>query len=907
MWDISLHSRYWKIEIRDCPAPGRSDIKFLAAKQGGTEAPCASVNRALILDLVQTVPRIGVPGVVGIFGSQAFSVLSVDSGSGSPQSVCGASRYHNGRVIAYSHNGYCGSMIWQGNGDVNLARILRNSIIWAAKRSELITTCDNNKGCPIPSGRERDATLQCIGTTEKDRPTIRVAFIGHDERKATGIMGVAGLAEPGHAATEKQLGIVCIARTSSSLKNIHDIISEKPDVIVWSGSTVGEEIIEAVNPIQDSKLELCPKSRALINAVADGMGLVVGLCPWGWEQISGGRDVLEECIFNRTLCHFGLRLLPQYIPGQGNFDVPYSIQNGCKDQAGVAVRNVEKSLEDGTPASKIPASQQLLTIRCADIVPIDSLVWAVGNTVNENDICGHGMEMISNTFTRNRLPKFPLSLAKGNLPELLYVASITRLWPYLPLNVLSVLVNEHDKVPGMVHVGSTRLCDAPIALKLDGEMTGWQSTGMYAPPGEVITVCLPFRPECATEKMKIDVRIGCHTDSLKLADPKNPKYELKRWPKVSACRSWYPFGKIPQHEPTYESMSSPRYGRSSVSVASPFGGNIYIDVHNVKGGSNTGNVCIMNVSGASRSPWWSSDRNQNDTAIVCKQWKQDLESTRGVPWGELEGDLVCLHLPYSTLTYVQNPMELMRFWDEIVSGQLALANQTAKKKERIVFDVQITCGLMHSGYPIMANWQMTELQSDKAKTPLSVDIEYMKSDGSWGLWHELGHNRQKSAWTFKGTTEVTVNIFTAFSYQQAVQRSPYQLDNVKRYVLAKGVDYLTNDKMTFQNRWQTECWVGFSMYCYLIEEFGWNLISDTFRAYELMDSKELPKSDEDKINCWMVMSSRYSGKDLRPFYTQWKWPVDKLKQKDTEYLNSLPKWEGDVVRKFKTLIEKNSS
>ena len=32
--------------------------------------------------------------------------------------------------------------------------------------------------------------------------------------------------------------------------------------------------------------------------------------------------------------------------------------------------------------------------------------------------------------------------------------------------------------------------------------------------------------------------------------------------------------------------------------------------------------------------------------------------------------------------------------------------------------------------------------------------------GSWGLWHELGHNHQSPPFTMEGQTEVSVNIFS---------------------------------------------------------------------------------------------------------------------------------------------------
>ncbi len=44
--------------------------------------------------------------------------------------------------------------------------------------------------------------------------------------------------------------------------------------------------------------------------------------------------------------------------------------------------------------------------------------------------------------------------------------------------------------------------------------------------------------------------------------------------------------------------------------------------------------------------------------------------------------------------------------------------------------------------------------------PRMVDLATLLSKGEWGLFHELGHNHQSAAWTFDGTGEVTVNLFS---------------------------------------------------------------------------------------------------------------------------------------------------
>ncbi len=71
-----------------------------------------------------------------------------------------------------------------------------------------------------------------------------------------------------------------------------------------------------------------------------------------------------------------------------------------------------------------------------------------------------------------------------------------------------------------------------------------------------------------------------------------------------------------------------------------------------------------------------------------------------------------------------------------------------KRPERIVADVQISAGYMHSGYPIMI---------PTSAAPKMVTFGKLKFPG-WGFYHEIGHNHQRGYFTFEGTGEVTNNV-----------------------------------------------------------------------------------------------------------------------------------------------------
>jgi hypothetical protein len=75
-------------------------------------------------------------------------------------------------------------------------------------------------------------------------------------------------------------------------------------------------------------------------------------------------------------------------------------------------------------------------------------------------------------------------------------------------------------------------------------------------------------------------------------------------------------------------------------------------------------------------------------------------------------------------------------------------------KQMFHADVMISAGSMHSGNPI----QMFEGAFGGVLNIGNSSWKY----GNWGLFHELGHNRQDARWTEKWTSEVTNNIYAEY-------------------------------------------------------------------------------------------------------------------------------------------------
>lgn len=101
-----------------------------------TAAPAAlaktntlKADLAALLDGVHEIAAPGAPGTLCVFGDAAFPVVVGGIGKESSGPVVGAARFGNGRVVAFSHNGYFGS---DALTTADTAVLMVNATRWAA-------------------------------------------------------------------------------------------------------------------------------------------------------------------------------------------------------------------------------------------------------------------------------------------------------------------------------------------------------------------------------------------------------------------------------------------------------------------------------------------------------------------------------------------------------------------------------------------------------------------------------------------------------------------------------------------------------------------------------------------------------------------------------------------------------
>jgi len=195
-------------------------------------------------------------------------------------------------------------------------------------------------------------------------------------------------------------------------------------------------------------------------------------------------------------------------------------------------------------------------------------------------------------------------------------------------------------------------------------------------------------------------------------------------------------------------------------------------------------------------------------------------------------------------------------------ADLAAIPRERRRPERYVADEQISAGYMHAGYPIM-----THLDA----APRFVDLERLSTKGDWGMFHEMGHNHQSRDWTFAGTGEVTVNLFSLYLMET---------------VCAKGIGHramsaesIAKNRAKFESAqdrfllWKRSPFLALIAYYELKQAFGWDAYKRVFAEYRDLPKSQRPRNDDEKRDQWLVRMSRAVGHDLGPFLESWSVPT----------------------------------
>jgi hypothetical protein len=369
--------------------------------------------------------------------------------------------------------------------------------------------------------------------------------------------------------------------------------------------------------------------------------------------------------------------------------------------------------------------------------------------------------------------------------------------------------------------------DAPRvsgAVLIDPAVTRWHTTGYYLAPGELATVTAPA--EVIGEGFTIQV--SGHVDDISNTD------------------TWL---RMPRVDRVFD------LDATEIPIASPFGGALYVNV-----GTTSTDLPPFEVtfSGVVEAPRFVLGET---TDAAWTGGIRDLPA----PYAEFVSDHLSLSLPASMIRELDDAEAVAAFWDEVVAIQdaLGMVEDLRTNAERINIDVQVSWGYLHAGYPV---------QGPLVAGPELVDMDGLLQSGSWGWFHELGHEAQRrpdkswgwdNAYTFDGAVEATVNIFTSTVYDvmEIPNRGGWSWTGDRIQVMKKALEGLGGGGSF------ATLDVGFklAMFLQLRDAWSWGAFQALFAGYNAALPEELPATDQEERDQLLVRFSQIIGHDLGPF------------------------------------------
>ena len=304
---------------------------------------------------------------------------------------------------------------------------------------------------------------------------------------------------------------------------------------------------------------------------------------------------------------------------------------------------------------------------------------------------------------------------------------------------------------------------AKIYLKRNTDYQKWyagnmQSTGLYAPAHQDVTITLPDSVD--ETKMQLIIGVGDNVGGIF-----RHEINLKRPPK---------------YVKKYKFTSG-----KTLTVQHPYGGLIFLKSFDSSAEENaTATVEFNGVQKAIRFILGETTQEEWENMKNNPAPKAELESKHHiitVPRANM-ASLSFDEVTQIAQNYDQEAINAYDFYGYDRECTLPYTEHTPpscsndKKlahKNREVFDPHISIGSGHSGYPVMVmNWKPN-------KTIFPQD-----ATDSFLLWHEMGHNMVESWLTIPGSTEVANNVMAGHQ-QKRFNRPQKSITNVAT-LLAKG-------------------------------------------------------------------------------------------------------------------------
>ncbi|NIL33908.1 putative mucin/carbohydrate-binding domain-containing protein, partial [Bacillus thuringiensis] len=341
----------------------------------------------------------------------------------------------------------------------------------------------------------------------------------------------------------------------------------------------------------------------------------------------------------------------------------------------------------------------------------------------------------------------------------------------------------------------------------------YEPTGLYAKPNEQITINVEGNQD-------IQVYIGTYSyDASWREDSKIKSFTLK--PGINT-------------------------------IQSPNGGMIYF--YNKQQG---GTIRTTITTGGTTTPFFELGKHTKQDLINMLDQYPNAHAV------ELKGERVLITAsPARVKKYLlgsnTDPVQLLKKMDEATRIQDKVAGLSEEQVDKhYVHYVEEN----HSpDYYMYATSYRTAYVGDAIQYVL--DINKFVTDG-WGPWHEAGHLRQQVPWKFYNMTEVQNNVYS-LSVEKAFNQ-PSNLEKSGTYT--KAFQYLEQTNKNYDEI--SDAFVKLVMLWQLQLAYGEDFYPKLHQLYRDMPSGELPQTDENKKQLFMISASKVAKQNLIPFFEKW--------------------------------------
>ncbi|WP_237981305.1 putative mucin/carbohydrate-binding domain-containing protein [Bacillus thuringiensis] len=296
---------------------------------------------------------------------------------------------------------------------------------------------------------------------------------------------------------------------------------------------------------------------------------------------------------------------------------------------------------------------------------------------------------------------------------------------------------------------------------------------------------------------------------------------------------------------------------------------------------NTGEVVAKVKKGGTPNPLFILGKH------TTKDWKRMLADNPDPYAIEMKGEnsLLTMH-PETVAEHLkqEDPAALLKKHDEIINIEHKISG-LSKDGAGVANQGKHSIHFVEDWYTdnyMYATYYRTAYSKGNLESVLN--LEELTNDG-WGPWHEVGHQHQQDTWLWDGLGEVTVNI-----YSLAVQTTfghKTRLEQEERYEAAFA--YL--GKPDAQEK--MDVFEKLVMFWQLHLAYGDQFYPNLHQMYRLLHDTELPKSDEEKKQMFIYMTSKVAGQNLIPFFDKWGLIANDATREKIEKLN-LPKLEKEI-------------